>query len=699
MLIGAGTNPLITVDFTAGGDNTLQLDTSWDFTHPVALSGGTGTDTLVSSASGSHTWTITGAGAGNIASTLNFTGIDILQADPANNTDTIQGQDVGSGESATWTFDSDTLSSSYDHVSGSTSDPTMPFSGFATVQAGNATGSGISSFVITGNGLAGPVNLLGGSGSDSFSFSGTAQLDGTIDGGTGNNSLSYYSGQTNGVTIALGSADSSGYSGTDGSITNGFSGISTLIGSGSSDLLTGLDVDSTWNLNSTPTYTDNVGDVLSFSSFQTLQGGSAVDTFNVSASITASLNGGAGDDVFDFQANGITLAGKIDGGSGTNTLMYSGYTSPVRVSLASGLATATSGFSNLEALQGHVASDSTTTLVGPNSTNTWTVTNTDAGTVAYGSNSFSFANVGNITGGVGNDSFLLSDANKITGTLDGGIGTNLVDLSDYGANTTVDITGNNSGNVQEVGVTGATVNFKGIGSFVGSTLNDTFVFSNRATVSGTIDGNGGEDTLDYSLYTTSVRVDLTLRSATGIGGGLARGITGISDVTGGTANDILLGSPGANVLDGGPGGNDILVGRAGDDTLTVHGSGRNIVIGGDGNDTINAGATTGDNLLISGKYDNEANVAALNSLMAEWGRTDANYNTRIGHLLGQIPGGRNGSYTLVLSGTNQNVHNNGSTPETVIGGTAGLDWFIVAVDDVLINYNSSAERRDNVTRT
>ena len=64
--------------------------------------------------------------------------------------------------------------------------------------------------------------------------------------------------------------------------------------------------------------------------------------------------------------------------------------------------------------------------------------------------------------------------------------------------------------------------------------------------------------------------------------------------------------------------------------------------------------------------------------MAEWGRTDATYATRISHLDGSLAGGRNGTYklttgaggTLVLDGAIDTLY-----------GDAGLDWYIAASGD------------------
>src|SRR5262249_4137122 len=80
-----------------------------------------------------------------------------------------------------------------------------------------------------------------------------------------------------------------------------------------SDTLTGPNVASTWNI--TGTNTGNIpGAVSSFSSVENLTGGSANDTFV-------------------FTANGVGVAGVIDGGGGTNALDYSAFTTAVAANL------------------------------------------------------------------------------------------------------------------------------------------------------------------------------------------------------------------------------------------------------------------------------------------------------------------------------------------------------------------------------
>jgi large repetitive protein len=117
--------------------------------------------------------------------------------------------------------------------------------------------------------------------------------------------------------------------------------------------------------------------------------------------------------------------------------------------------------------------------------------------------------------------------------------------------------------------------------------------------------------------------------------------------------------------------NNILVGGAGNDTLSG-GSGRDLLIGGLGADTLQGNGN--DDILIGDATDYDANLAALNAIMAEWGRTDESYATRVNHVNGSVLGGVNGSY--VLNATT--VHDDAAVDQ-LYGGT-GMDWFFYTAE-------------------
>src|SRR5581483_7595640 len=145
-------------------------------------------------------------------------------------------------------------------------------------------------------------------------------------------------------------------------------------------------------------------------------GGNLNGTFTITA--VGNLVGGTAADTFKVQTGG-SLAGTVDGKGGTDTLDYSGDgTAAVAVSLLDSSATAifggaANGFSSIEALTGNGVH---TTLTGPNTANTWTVTGADTGNL--NSHAFDFAAVGNLVGGTGTDTFALT-AGLTTGSLSG----------------------------------------------------------------------------------------------------------------------------------------------------------------------------------------------------------------------------------------------------------------------------------------
>jgi Ca2+-binding RTX toxin-like protein len=175
----------------------------------------------------------------------------------------------------------------------------------------------------------------------------------------------------------------------------------------------------------------------------------------------------------------------------------------------------------------------------------------------------------------------------------------------------------------------------------------------------TVDGGTGTNTLDYSNLPIGVRVNLALGTAMGASGG----VKNIQNVSGGQGNDIIVGNNQSNFIFGN-GGRDILIGEGGSDVL----------FGG-----------AGDDILIGDSTVYDTNPAALESLMAEWARTDLTgtaqdqYNQRINHLLGVTPGGLNGATTLNFSkvisdGVEDGLAGNGDND-------SDPDWFFLTGTD------------------
>jgi hypothetical protein len=188
----------------------------------------------------------------------------------------------------------------------------------------------------------------------------------------------------------------------------------------------------------------------------------------------------------------------------------------------------------------------------------------------------------------------------------------------------------------------------------------------------TLNGQGQDPRIGYVAYTKDVYINLQ----TGQGTDLA-GFSGITDITGGQGNNILVGdgteaSINANLAGGSAGRNLIITGGG---TAAVFGS---------GNGDILIGGTTA--------YDLDQN-GELQDIMAEWTRPDLSYSDRVNHILNgddpldpyplnastvidngaanTITGNSNGSVVNLYYVTNNDVITDQTEGETVINVSSG----------------------------
>src|SRR5205823_7989617 len=188
-----------------------------------------------------------------------------------------------------------------------------------------------------------------------------------------------------------------------------------------------------------------------------------------------------------------------------------------------------------------------------------------------------------VKAGSGDDTFtMVSEPVVFPVVFDGGTGANTLQAS-------------NAANLWDVSAQGAglvnTISFLNVQNLTGGADTDTFTFLDGAAVSGSIDGGGGNNTLDYSASTNNVIVDLPLGSATNVGGSVAN----IQNLTGGAGSNILVGN-GGNVLTGG--------------------TGRNLLIAGATASTLVGGGA--DNILIGGTTAYDMDLASLQAIMDYW---------------------------------------------------------------------------------
>ncbi|MGH8283429.1 MAG: beta strand repeat-containing protein, partial [Gammaproteobacteria bacterium] len=328
-------------------------------------------------------------------------------------------------------------------------------------------------------------------------------------------------------------------------LVTGFSNIQNLTGGSGNDsfVLAGGSVTNIDGGAGSNTLTgDNNGDAFTLNGSNSGNVTSGAATLVGGFSDIENLSGGGGNDSFVFKSGGF-LGGNLIGGGGGDALDYSGYTGPISVNLASvgggvgsGTGTAIGGtFSGISILKG--SSSVADQLTGPNQVNTWQITSANGGTV----DGFGFNSIENLTGGNSTNQFVLNGGN-LSGSITGGAGpASGNSLQGNNVANTWTITAANQGTVTGVGGT-----FLNIGTLIGGTGADDFIFNNSATLGGTLNGGGGNDTLDWSAYTTARNVTLTgLGSLDGVQGteaSIAGGFDNITAMAGANSTGGLLNS-------------------------------------------------------------------------------------------------------------------------------------------------------------
>jgi hypothetical protein len=260
------------------------------------------------------------------------------------------------------------------------------------------------------------------------------------------------------------------------------------------------------------------------------------------------------------------VALQVSGDAFGNTFIIQ--STPVALSITAGTGNDRFVFTNTTPLGANVTlagGGGNDTLQGPDTTNVWQILGANSGTL---DSLISFSAIHNLTGGAAADTFALHTGGSISGTIDGGGGTNTLDYSAQTGPVTV-----NLGAGTASGIDGT---FANIGNFVGSAGSDTvigpndpnswdisganaesvsgstfasfenltggsgadqFVFFPDGSVSGNIDGGGGANTLDYSNLAGPVTVNLQTDTAPRIGGRF----TDISNFVGSAGFDTVIG--------------------------------------------------------------------------------------------------------------------------------------------------------------
>ena len=273
-------------------------------------------------------------------------------------------------------------------------------------------------------------NLTGGSGADTFSLT-AGTLSGAIDGGAGIDSLTTPNQAT---TFGITGTNS----GTLTGVANGFQNLEnltgnaqgdsfqftaagsiqgTIDGAGGSDLLIADDSGAFIDISGTDGGTYG-GKVAGWQNIENIQGGAGDDTFLLSATtLTGTLDGGGGNDLMvgDTVANqfivlvpnGGTVTGVLGGFSNIENLTGNSQADTFLIASTGSLAGLIDGAGGFD------------TLMSDDSGVTFVITGADAGVLR--DRIQGFARVENLTGGLGNDVFILANG-SLQGLLDGGAG-------------------------------------------------------------------------------------------------------------------------------------------------------------------------------------------------------------------------------------------------------------------------------------
>ena len=459
------------------------------------------------------------------------------------------------------------------------------YDSFAFIGVSEVHGTDHADTLDAGNSATGVI--FRAKGGDDLLISGSAAD--VLDGGTGNDTVTYAS-ATAGLTLDFAvPANSTGFASGDS-----YTGIENFVLSNHADTFVG----------------DGNGNTVSGSlGNDTLNGGAGNDTLHGDDGNDI-LNGEAGDDTLNGGNDDDTLSGgagndSLDGGAGTDTADYSATTAGIAVDLsaasnqATGTEIDTDQIVNVENVTGGSGDDSLAGDAGVNSL------------IGGGGNDTVIGGVGNdnYEGGAGTDTLSYATAafagivNLATGTATGGGNTHTISQFEnvIGSANADTITGD-AGNNQLEGAGGADTLNGGAGADTlrGDADNDTLngddgndILEGGAgddTLNGgnnddnlkggagndTLDGGAGSDTADYSATTAGVTVDLSAATNHATGSEIGTDvISNVEIVVGGSGNDTLTGDSNANTLSG----------AGGDDSLFASDGGDHID-GGSGNDSV-----------------------------------------------------------------------------------------------------------------
>jgi hypothetical protein len=399
----------------ASDDTFVLLDAAAS----VSIDGGEGNDTVVA-ADADNVWIISGENAGTLNG-QSFANVEILSGGAGADTFVFSEEGTVTGAVRGGGGDDTLVAADQDNV---------------WVISGEDAGTlnGVAFFEIE--------NLRGGARADTFIFSG-GRISGSIDGGEGINTLSYAPRSTD-VTVNLEAGTATDIA----ALVN----VTVVIGGGGRDTLIGRDADNTWTVTAQDAGT--VGEV-EFSGFEVLQGGAGSDrfVFQAGASVSGSVDGGAGDDTLvgastanrwtidddrrghaerqraslgienllggdgdDLFIFGIAggLGGILSAGLGNDRVRGADRSNQWRVTGGGNATLNGVAFSGVEHVEGGAADDR---LLGPDEDTVWIIDGPNAGEVA----GMRFSGMETLEGAADNeDTFVFEQHGSLSGLIEGG---------------------------------------------------------------------------------------------------------------------------------------------------------------------------------------------------------------------------------------------------------------------------------------
>ncbi len=404
---------------------------------------------------------------------------------------------------------------------------------------------------LNGNSFAGVESIIGGDLTDTFVFSAIGKLTGSVDGGAGTDKLDY---SLRSTTVAVNLSKN-----TATSVVGATNIESAIGGTATNDTFTAANGSNLWLLQADGTALLN--STGSISGFETLAGGGLDDTFSIQP--------------------GVVTTPVLNGGGGIDILSYADHSDAVQVDRNLRNATSVPSFSAIEQFVGGAGIDS---MIGTNSTTTWTLNDGFTGTFNGGG----FSSFERLFGGTGRDTFRVSTS-TVTFDVDGGDSNDLLYGPNYAGVWSLT-------NVESGSLNGG-LNFTNVEDMRGGTSDDQFLVSPSAGGFGAINGGGGIDSLSYADWMTPVAIDLAVKSAPAI-----QSFVSIEKLIGSDAHDTLAG---ANVktswtvssTSGGKVGSiafqsfESLIGGTADDSFSLVGGSVLNLSGGTGLDTLIGPAT------------------------------------------------------------------------------------------------------------